>query len=260
MPLRPDQLFDPMPDTKKYFRRTMIGAPVDYESFGISLRQCTMESCCGMCCYDGVCLDEDEEHYIGAVIDAHPVFFKEEMGITRGNAFEDAEFLGSDCRKTATRKFKYPAATGFPKHFDNTKCAFRYDDGRCSLQSLAMQHGEHPWAYKPPSCWLHPVSLERDNATILWLPQKHTDHLVEKGYPGYAPFTKCGEDCGAQGMPAYEALKPELETLGVLVGRDFYTEIKTWHEQGPDAVQPLVSKKKKKHDDGKKKKKKKKKR
>ncbi len=240
MPLRTDQLFDPMPDTKKYFKRRMLRAPIDYESFGISLRQCTMESCCGMCCYDGVCLDEDEEHYIGAIVDAHPVFFKE-MGITREKAFEDAHFLGTECRKTATRKYKHPEHVNFPKHFENTKCIFRFDDGRCSLQTLAMEHGEHPWAYKPPSCWLHPISLERENKTVLWLPQKDTDLVVEKGYPGYAPYTRCGEDCGAEGMPGYEALKPELETLGILVGRDFYTEIKAWHEDGPSAAKQLVA-------------------
>jgi len=217
-----------MPETKKYFVKRLRNAPIDFESFGIKLRQCRMEDCLGMCCYDGVCLDEDEEHYIGAIVDAHPVYFKE-LGITRENAFEDAIFIDSECRKTTTRKFKYPPHVGYPKHFEKTSCIFRHPDGRCSLQGLAMQHGEHPWAYKPPSCWLHPLSLERNDRTILWLPQKHTDHVVDKNYPGYSPYTRCGENCATGGMSAWEALKPELETLGAVVGRDFYGEIKKWH-------------------------------
>jgi hypothetical protein len=180
-----------------------------------------------MCCYDGVCLDEDEERYVGAILDAHPLHFKE-LKLTRENAFEDACFLGVDTRKTTTRKHKYPPHVGFPKHFAKTSCAFRFDDGRCSLQALAMEHGEHPWAYKPLSCWLHPISLERDDKTIVWLPTVGNDPLVEDGYPGYAPHTHCGRACTDGGRPAYEVLREELETLGSIVGRDYIAEIQAY--------------------------------
>ncbi len=223
MPLRPDQLFDPMPETKRYFMRRLKRAAIDFESFGILLQLCTLEGCRGTCCYDGVCLDEDEERYIGAIVDAHPVFFKE-LNLTRENAFEDAEFLGSDTRKTRTKPCRYPKNVNFPKHFEKTSCVFRFPDGRCSLQTLAMEHGEHPWAYKPPSCWLHPISLERNGKSMIWLPTKETDHVVAEDYPGYAPYTPCGAEC-AGGKPAYQVLKSELETLGAIVGRDIYGEI-----------------------------------
>lgn len=229
MPLKRSQLLDPLPETKRYFRRRLAKAPVDFESFGTPLRLCSLDDCLGMCCYDGVCLDDDEERYLAAILDAHPVYFKQ-LGLTSENAFEDAVFLDSDTRKTRTKKFKYPKHVGHPKHFENTSCAFRHDDGKCSLQSLAMQHGEHPWAYKPLSCWLHPISLERDDKTIVWLPRIGHDHLAEEGYPGYAPFTKCGEECPG-GEPAYEVLKEELVTLGKIVDRDFYGEIKKYYKK-----------------------------
>ncbi|MBI5155286.1 DUF3109 family protein [Candidatus Poribacteria bacterium] len=224
MPLKPEQLLDPLPETKKYFQRRLHRAPVDFDSFATPLKACDLRTCQGSCCYDGVCLDEDEERYLGAIVDAHPLHFKP-LGITRENAFEDATFLDTDTRKTRTRRFKYDPAVEFPKHFEKTACVFRHSDGRCSLQALAMEHGEHPWAYKPLSCWLHPISLERNDRTIIWLPTKDNDQLTEPGFPGYAPYTKCG--CATPGgRPAYEVLKPELDVLGAIAGRDFFGEIK----------------------------------
>jgi len=227
MPLQPHELLDPLPDTKRYFKKRLFRAPIDFESFGTPLKLCDLADCHGMCCYDGVCVDEDEIHYLSAILDAHPKHF-EELGLRSDNAFEEACFLGTDTMKTRTRKYKYPKSANFPKHFEKTRCAFRYEDGRCSLQGLAMEHGEHPWAYKPFSCWLHPISLERDERTIVWLPTKKTDHLKEKKYPGYAPYTGCG--CAVEGgKPAYKVLKQEIETLGAIVGRDFYGEIEAYY-------------------------------
>ncbi|MEQ8819842.1 MAG: hypothetical protein RLY93_06325 [Sumerlaeia bacterium] len=224
MPLAASELLDPMPETKSYFVRRLKRCKIDIESFATPLSVCTMEGCQGMCCYDGVCLDEDEERYIAAVVRAHPKHF-EEVGVTPENAFEDALFLDVETRKTATKPCTYKKRVGFPEHFEKASCVFRHKDGRCSLQGLAMEHGEHPWAYKPMSCWLHPISLERDGRTIIWLPRIETDHLREEGYPGYAPYTHCGREC-AGGVPAYKALKDELKTLGAIVGRDVYGEIK----------------------------------
>ena len=229
MPLQRHQLLDALPETKRYFKRRLTRAAIDYESFGKPMKLCDLHNCCGQCCYDGVCLDDDEERYLTAILEAHPVFFKE-LKLTPENAFEDAEFLDTPTRKTQERKFKYPKRAKLPKHFSHTRCCFRYEDGRCSLQSLAMEHGEHPWAYKPFSCWLHPISLERGNKTILWVPGKENDHLKEPGYPGYAPFTPCGAEIKG-GEPGYEVMEEELQTLGEIVGRDFYTEIKTYFKE-----------------------------
>lgn len=224
MPTKPNELLDATPDTKKYFLRRLKHAPIDFESFGSPLKLCTLEECQGMCCYDGVCLDEDEEHRLTALLDAHPVFFRQ-LGLTSENAFEDATFLGEDTRKTASRPFSHRDSVEFPDHFEKTSCVFRFPDGRCSLQSLAMEHGEHIWAYKPLSCWLHPISLERDDKSVVWVPTKETDLLADEDYPGFAPYTLCGKECPG-GLPAYEVLKPELEALGAIIGRDFYGEIK----------------------------------
>lgn len=230
MPLKPSQLLDAMPDTKRFMKRRLRRADIDFESFATPLRLCALETCGGHCCYDGVCLDEDEEHYIKCVVGAHPVFFKQ-LNVDEETAFEDATFLGVDTRKTATRKFRYPKAIGHPKHFDKTTCIFRFPDGRCSLQTLAMEHGDHPWAYKPLSCWLHPISLERDDKAVIWIPTKETDHLADEDYPGFAPYTQCGEACPGEGKPAYETLRQELETLGAIVERDIYGEIANYWRQ-----------------------------
>jgi len=223
MPLQPHQLLDALPETKKYFKRRLMRADIDFKSFAKPMQLCSLENCSGQCCYDGVCVDEDEERYLTAILEAHPVFFKS-LKLKPENAFEDATFLDTDTRKTQARKMKYPKQAKLPKHFDSTRCCFRYEDGRCSLQSLAMEHGEHPWAYKPFSCWLHPISLERGNKTVLWIPDHDTDHLTTEDYPGYAPYTPCGA-CVKGGKPGYEIMKSELQALGAIVGRDFYGEI-----------------------------------
>ena len=237
MPLLPHQILDAMPETKKEMRRRLRRSKIDFESFATPLRLCELGKCNGHCCYDGVCVDEDEEHFITAVVTAHPVFFQQ-LGVTPENAFEDATFLGTDTRKTTTRPFRYPKEVGHPKHFEKTTCSFRFPDGRCSLQALAMEHGEHPWAYKPLSCWLHPISLERDDKAVIWIPTKGNDLLEDPEYPGFAPYTRCGEACPGEGRPAWQTLKAELQTLGAIAERDIWGEIEAYFKAKAPAPDP----------------------
>lgn len=227
-PLSPEQLLDAMPETKRLFKSRLASCPIDVKSFLAPLHLCDLQSCQGMCCYDGVCLQEDEEHYIGAVVQAYPEVFGP-MGIDRNSAFTNLSPGLSRGRKTATRPFEYSRESNTPKHFSRTACVFRLPDARCALQSLAIDQGEHPWAYKPPNCWLHPISLQRGTETVIWLPDKSTDPQKSNAFPGFASYSRCGE-CAEGGPPAYVTLRQELETLGAIIGRDLLKEIEELRE------------------------------
>lgn len=219
----PHQLLDSMPETKQVFLRRLRSCPIDHESFLTPLRVCSLSSCQGMCCYDGVVLAEDEAHYIGAVVKAHPEVF-DPLGISPETAFEPISEGAGSIKKTATKPFSYAPESNTPEHFARTACVFRLPDARCSLQSLAIEQGEHPWAYKPPNCWLHPITLHRGNESVIWLPTKSCDPLQKPGYPGFASYSRCGE-CTPGGEPAYKVLGQELQTLGAIIGRDLIAEI-----------------------------------
>lgn len=240
MPLEAHEILDAVPDTKADVQWRVRRSKIDYPSFATPLRLCDLAECNGHCCYDGVCVDTDEEEFLAALMRAHPKFF-EQLGLDHENAFEDATFLDSPTRKVVTKKFKYPKSVGHPKHFDKSSCAMRFPDGRCGLQALAMEHGNHPWAYKPLSCWLHPISLERDDKPVIWIPTKETDQLKDKGFPGFAPYTRCGESCPGEGRPAWQTLRMELETLGRLGGRDIVGEIEEYFATGKKPAKRLVS-------------------
>lgn len=234
MPISNAQILDHLPSWKRYVQKRLAKAPIDFESFGVRLQVCAMEDCRGMCCYDGVCIDRDEERMVRRALRQNPEHF-EELGVDASNAFEEGEFQGLPTRKTQTRPQKFPRHVSIPRHFDRSCCVFKHEDGRCSLQSLAMKLGEHPWAFKPISCWLHPLSLERDDETILWVPRLGHDHLKTEEYAGFTPYTHCGKECTG-GKPAWQALKFELECLGAITGRDFYGEIAEFHAHAPQAI------------------------
>jgi hypothetical protein len=84
---------------------------------------------------------------------------------------------------------------------------FALDDGRCSLQVLATQLGEHPWARKPRVCWLHP--LHEGPAGLVPPPVDPADDPDRRpGYPGFVAFTECGRH-RPDGLPWRTALAEE---------------------------------------------------
>ncbi len=46
---------------------------------------------------------------------------------------------------------------GFPAHFTRTRCVFSDGVGYCELEKLARSHGQHPWTFKPTTCWMFPL-------------------------------------------------------------------------------------------------------
>jgi hypothetical protein len=108
----------------------------------------------------------------------------------------------------------------YPAHFEETACVFLMNDSRCGLQVLANRDGKHPWYYKPFSCWLLPIKIWKSE---IHLYTDETDPFRFPDYEGFTSRTCCGRT-SESGLSAAEVLKPELEYLGRLLGRDLVAE------------------------------------
>lgn len=118
----------------------------------------------------------------------------------------DSEWEGNVGRKTAVYPFEYRDK---PAHFAHTRCAFSEADGKCSLQTLAVEHGKHKWAYKPAGCWLFPLSADEKGLVPPPRTQALDQNNLGKHYPGFASHTPCGKH-SATGKVWWIALNEEV--------------------------------------------------
>ncbi len=206
-------------------RRRMDGGRVDAGSFQRPLARCEISSCRGMCCYDGVYVNQGSAAVIERVATTHAEFF---AGL--GLRLPDQVIVegrwpwkpGGLKTAVAHRAFSR-TVTGFPSHFNDTACVFLTRDGRCALQLLSVRLGRHPWYYKPVKCWMHPITLEGDARAVLLLHDARTDPYRVPGYDGFVSRIFCGRTCPG-GAPASSVLADELTFLSRIVGRDLVAE------------------------------------
>ena len=173
-------------------------AAVDHEAFEMPLRLCQLSECRATCCHDGVFLSPEEAALLG----------------------EGVETLSDGRQKTATEpSTAEQRAAYFPDHFPKTRCTFLDEKNRCQWQLKSVAEGKHPWFYKPISCWMHPILLERrEGRPVLTL------RKVEDDTKGFASQTPCGRlREGAD--PARLTLSTELEMLDAISGRQFFAEL-----------------------------------
>ncbi|MDX1972286.1 MAG: hypothetical protein SFY68_07125, partial [Candidatus Sumerlaeia bacterium] len=204
----PTQPLEVLPETKRELRSRLRSAPLDAASFLTPLRPCVLAQCSGICCHDGARLSPEEAQRLQRLV---PLFSQEleELGLP---LHRESDWLCMEQNRPSTRTVPctYPPDAPKASHFPDTACVFRLPDARCALQTLAMQIGEHPWAFKPLNCWLRPISFQKEGRTVIWLPQRQCDPLARQGYPGFASHTPCGSPADEHAPPAYETLRPEL--------------------------------------------------
>jgi hypothetical protein len=203
----------------------MAGGRVDAESFRRPVARCEIAACRGMCCYDGVYVSPESAAVISRLAEEHAGFF---AGL--GLRLPDRVIVDGEWRwkkggvKTAVSPRAFSDTVGgFPTHFSDTACVFLTGDGLCSLQLLSQQQGRHPWYYKPVKCWMHPITVEGDEAGVLILHDEHTDPYRFPGYAGFVSQIFCGRTCPG-GEPASVVLADELTFLSRIVGRDLLAE------------------------------------
>jgi hypothetical protein len=202
----------------------------------LKLSVCRVEDCEGRCCYDGVYLLDGEEQFLRDLVDRVPELAAKLPREFIVDGYWNGEYLG---RKTATRPVNY-RAPDFPAHFTRTRCVFADAAGLCELQKFAMARGQHPWAYKPTTCWMFPLQDE-DGEPVDPVRGPQDDPHAQPGYPGYASCVSCGRHDPA-GMLWQQALAGEIAYLKAaprlpVLGTPGHTVEELLAEVGPVAQQ-----------------------
>lgn len=173
----------------------------------LKLAVCDIRECEGRCCYDGVYLLAGEEDFLRELVARVPALAARLPAEFIVDGWWDGQYLG---RKTATRPVDYRAAD-YPAHFTRTRCVFSDAAGYCELEKFARSRGQHPWAFKPATCWMFPLQ-EEDGRACEPVRDRDGDPFVTENYCGYASCVACGRH-DAQGVPWKQALAREIAYL-----------------------------------------------
>jgi hypothetical protein len=232
--------FTAYPQTEKTCKNELGKANFDIDSFRQHRQRCSLSSCHGMCCNEGVHVNQETSEVIQRIAEEEAEFFKSlGLYLPKQVIIDDPEHdefpvekwewegIGS-IKKTAIKERNFSSLIpDYPNHFKNTVCVFLLDDSRCALQELSKAKGLHPWYYKPFTCWLFPIFIAPgENQPRIFLPSPKTEpwYLPEEDYAGFFTQVLCGKhsDCGQIG---YILLQEELKFLSEIVGRNFLQEI-----------------------------------
>lgn len=217
------------PETRSDLADMIREITIDISAFARPLLRCDLGRCGGACCHDGVYLSAEEARVIREGVEAERSFFQNlgldlpERVVVYGK-WRD-QISGP---KTATREESGIRRDDFADHFPSTSCVFLLSDARCAWQVLSLTRGDHPWAMKPLTCWLHPLSIASDGAGgyRLTLHSEKTDPQQFPDYEGFVSQTGCGKT-HLEGAPAWQILSEELRVLGELGDRDLVGEIES---------------------------------
>ena len=103
------------------------------------------------------------------------------------------------------------AVADFPAHFTRTRCVFGDERGYCELEKFARARGQHPWTFKPTTCWMFPLQDDGgEPAEPVRGPADDPYRTPE--YPGYASCVPCGRH-HAGGLSWRQALAREIAYL-----------------------------------------------
>ncbi|MGJ8676775.1 MAG: hypothetical protein ACSHX0_04615 [Akkermansiaceae bacterium] len=214
-------------ETAQLLSQQVCDAQLDHTALAQKVRACELSRCKATCCYDGVYLSKEEADGVESLLHYHA-----EKLASYGLSLPSEPIVavrGGKSLKTATREAD-PAelADDFPEHFAKTRCVFLDRQGRCGIQRLSMELGREAWFDKPLTCWIHPLVILPTSAQrarpLITLVSPENDPQKTEGYPGFASCTHCGRP-DSDGVSAVVALKPELDMLSRLSGRDFLREL-----------------------------------
>ena len=212
------------PETERKMRKELTMLNTCIETLNQPIERCDLSICRGMCCYDGVYVNDEAAHVIQKIATEKSGFFRNLGLILPENVIVYAEWRGEiSGKKTAIRFEPFSRnVPGYPRHFEDTACVFHMQDGRCGLQALSVFEGLHPWYYKPIGCWMHPLTLSSTKELLLYDDQD--DPYQFPDYAGYVSKTFCGRTL-PKGQPANEVLAEEIDFLSLIVDQGVSGEI-----------------------------------
>jgi hypothetical protein len=211
------------PGVEESLREQLREAALDHDAFSLRLHACLLSECRATCCHDGAYLTDEERRGIIAAVEAN----RGHLARYGWTAPRYLESEGSRPRTVTLVAAEEDLAPDFPRHFPRSRCVFLDAGHRCVLQRLASDQGLAPWWWKPVSCWMHPLILRpntRGGRPLLTLARPGNDPAAAAGYPGFGSCTPCGM-AKATGIPAWQALRPELEMLERISGRALLKEL-----------------------------------
>ena len=170
----------------------------------LKLQRCDIGKCEAMCCHDGVYLEPAEEAALRAIVEREPALRARLPGEYIVEGHWNGEHLG---RKTATRPHDYRNPE-YPSHFPRTRCVFADEAGYCELEKLARSRDEHPWKYKPFTCWMFPLEAT-GRRTVPPPARAAEDPYRSQGYDGFVSRVPCGRH-DPDGEPWRSVLEKEL--------------------------------------------------
>lgn len=202
------------------FQQSLSGAVLDVPAFLTKLAHCTYEPASCYCCAMGAYVTAGEAEQVRTQIHQKPNFFDyinvNKAPLTQWENRTQEHFVQKPC--------SYTLPNLKPEH--HTACSMRDDAGRCSLQSLAMSEGKHPWWYKPLECWLFPIVIVPGTPPRITLASHVPGLYGEEENPDFLQHARCAQTDEKSGAPAYQKLAQELEMLGKLLKRDLLAEIR----------------------------------
>lgn len=211
------------PEIERILAPQIREAALDHEAFAMPLRVCQLENCRATCCHDGVHLSPHEAETISQLV-------SDNRDLLKDYDWQHEDFLTE--KKGEPHSITLPVSDtdlpeNFPSHFPKTRCIFLDEKHRCVLQRLSMDHDQHPWFWKPVSCWLFPLILrapQRGERPVLTLATPDNDPTAKPDYAGFSSCSPCGiAKDGAP--PAWETLREELTLLGKIGDRDLLKEL-----------------------------------
>ena len=241
--------FTAYPQTEQGCRDQLSQADIDVDSFRQNLQRCSLSACHGMCCYNGVPVNQETAEVIQKVVKEEADFFKTiGLNLPTEVIIDDPEYhkfpihtkewgyLGS-IKKTAVKEKPFSSLVNdYPSHFTNTACVFLMDDSRCGLQEMSKAKGLHPWYYKPFVCWLFPILIAPgENQPKIVLPSPSSDpwYVPEYDYNGLCSKVPCGQPSDS-GQLGYILFQDELKFFSDIVGRNFVQEIQDSITESPE--------------------------
>lgn len=220
---QPDSL-TAFPEEERQMRQQLARAPLARASLRRPLPSCDLTHCRGMCCHDGVYVEDEAADVLEALAKQEAGFFASlGLDLPARVIVEGSWRRGLvQGKKTAVVPHSFShTVPGFPAHFPDTACVFHVADGRCGLQVLSEARGRHKWYYKPIGCWLHPLTTSYGGRRRIGLYDERSDPFRFADYPGFVSATFCGRNAST-GSPASQVLREELQLLGQILGRDLH--------------------------------------